>query len=153
MAGRKPKPTGLKVINGTFRSDRNSEAEPFPSGDLKDAPSHFAPEQVEIWDYAISNAPRGLLKCLDMSTLEVWVVACSIHRDAVKKVAKIGQVVKTPLGFPVVNPYLSNANKQAQIMLKAAAELGFTPSSRSRVSIADKDSKPKGFSRFVDPGL
>jgi hypothetical protein len=31
--------------------------------------------------------------------------------------------------------YLAVANKQAQIMTKAAVEMGFTPASRSRVSV------------------
>jgi phage terminase small subunit len=37
--------------------------------------------------------------------------------------------------MPVQSPYLSIINKQAQIMVKAAAEMGFTPSSRSRISV------------------
>ena len=37
------------------------------------------------------------------------------------------------------SPYLPIVNKQAQIMLKSAAELGFTPVSRSRVSVTDDD--------------
>jgi len=36
---------------------------------------------------------------------------------------------------PMQSPYLAIANKQAQIMTKAATEMGFTPASRSRVSL------------------
>ncbi len=32
------------------------------------------------------------------------------------------------------SPYLAIANKQAQIMTKAAVEMGFTPASRSRIT-------------------
>lgn len=38
-------------------------------------------------------------------------------------------------GVPMQSPYLAIANKQAQIMTKAAVEMGFTPASRSRISV------------------
>lgn len=69
--------------------------------------------------------------------MTVWVVAEDIHRQAVQAVVKFGLITKTPTkGDPMQNPYLPIVNKQAQIMLKAAAELGFTPSSRSRVEVS-----------------
>ena len=138
MAGRRPKPTHLKVVQGTMRKHRANEREPKPSGDLVDAPAHFSQAQREVWDYAIEHAPKGLLKRLDLSVLEVWVVACVFHREAAEKVAVTGQVIKTPNGYPVQNPYLANLNKQAQIMLKAATEMGFTPASRSRIVVAEE---------------
>lgn len=138
MAGRKPKPTQLKVVQGTFRKDRANAREPKPSGDLTSAPVHFSDTQRELWDYAIANAPKGLLKMLDLSVLEIWVTACVFHREAAQKVATTGQIIKSPSGYPVMNPYMANMNKQAQIMLKAAAEMGFTPASRSRIVVAEE---------------
>jgi len=38
-------------------------------------------------------------------------------------------------GVPMQSPYLAIANKQAQIMTKAATETGFTPESRSRITL------------------
>jgi P27 family predicted phage terminase small subunit len=138
MAGRKPKPTQLKVLQGAFRKDRGSQREPKPSGDLLIRLSISTMRNAKFWQYAIEHAPRGLLKKLDLSVLEVWVVACVFHRDAVKQVTENGQVVTSPSGYPIVNPYLSNANKQALIMLKAASEMGFTPASRSRIVVAEE---------------
>lgn len=138
MAGRKPKPTQLKVVQGTFRKDRANAREPKPSGDLTSAPAHFTDTQREVWDYAIANAPKGLLKMLDLSVLEIWVTACVFHREASQKVTSTGQIIKSPSGYPVMNPYMANMNKQAQIMLKAAAEMGFTPASRSRIVVAEE---------------
>jgi hypothetical protein len=63
-------------------------------------------------------------------------VAEDLHREAAEKVNQYGLLTKSPnAGLPLQSPYLPILNKQAQIMLKAAAELGFTPSSRSRVQI------------------
>jgi phage terminase small subunit len=40
-------------------------------------------------------------------------------------------------GLPIQSPYLPVVNKQAQIMLKAAELLGFSPASRSRVQFVE----------------
>ncbi|MFZ3226441.1 MAG: P27 family phage terminase small subunit [Xanthobacteraceae bacterium] len=43
-------------------------------------------------------------------------------------------IVKTQRGFPIQSPYVSIANRQAEIMMRIASEFGFTPASRSRIS-------------------
>ncbi len=50
--------------------------------------------------------------------------------------SRTGMLIKAPnTGVPIQSPYLAIVNKQAQIMMKAAAEMGFTPASRSRMSV------------------
>jgi hypothetical protein len=44
-------------------------------------------------------------------------------------------MVKSPSGFPMQSPYVAVANKQAELMIRIAAEFGFTPSSRSRIAV------------------
>jgi len=63
------------------------------------------------------------------------VVAEDLHRRASEQVEKFGILTKAPnTGLPIQSPYLPVLNKQAQIILKAAEQLGFTPASRIRVS-------------------
>lgn len=136
MRGAKPKPTHLKLIEGNPGKRRLNRNEPKPQGDLCDAPDWLTEEQKAGWSYAISNAPAGLMKRLDRAALTAFVVAEDMHRQASVAVGKFGLITKSPSkGEPMQNPYLPIINRQAQIMLKAAAELGFTPSSRSRVEI------------------
>ena len=40
--------------------------------------------------------------------------------------------------FPMQTPYVAVANKQVDIMVRIAAELGMTPSSRTRIRVGDK---------------
>ena len=47
---------------------------------------------------------------------------------------RFGAMVKSPTGFPIQSPYVSIANRQAELMMRIAAEFGFTPASRSRIS-------------------
>ncbi len=136
MRGAKPKPTHLKVIAGNPGKRPLNKREPKPVGDLTAAPEWMSEGQKQIWTRAIKSAPAGLLKELDESVLVAWVVAADLHREASQKVARFGMMTKTPkTSEPMQNPYLAVLNRQAQIMLKAAAEMGFTPSSRSRVSV------------------
>jgi hypothetical protein len=72
-----------------------------------------------------------------------------------EKIAQFGLLTKsTNAGLPLQSAYLAILNKQAQIMLKAAAELGFSPSSRSRVQVT-ADPKDGPFAalihRYDDP--
>jgi P27 family predicted phage terminase small subunit len=68
--------------------------------------------------------------------LVIWVVAEDLHREAAEKIAQYGLLTKSPnAGLPLQSPYLAILNKQAQIMLKAGAELGLSPSSRTRVQV------------------
>jgi phage terminase small subunit len=43
-------------------------------------------------------------------------------------------MVKSPSGYPMQSPYVSIANRQAEIMMRIASEFGFTPANRSRIS-------------------
>lgn len=116
-----------------------NKREPKPSGNLADAPDWFNDEQKATWAYAIASSPFGLLKRVDRSVLVVWTVAEVLHRQAAIRLTTAGMLVKTPNGMPVQSPLLSIVNKQAAIMMKAAAEMGFTPASRSRVEVDKPD--------------
>lgn len=134
MAGRKRKPTVLKLVQGTDRADRSNQREPKPTGDLKDPLEWLTQSQREGWEYAIQHSPKGLLKLLDRSALAVWVVAEDLHRQASERVAKHGMLTKAPItGMLIQSPFLPIVNKQAMIMLRAASELGFTPTARARI--------------------
>jgi P27 family predicted phage terminase small subunit len=126
----------LKLVAGNPGGRALNMSEPQPQGDLKEAPAWMSPSQREGWNFAIEHAPPGLLKQLDRSVLTAWVIAEDTHRQAAQRVAATGLLVKTPnTGEPIQSPYLAIQNKQALIMMKAAAEMGFTPSSRSQISV------------------
>jgi len=156
MRGRKPKPTHLRLIEGNPGKRRINKSEPKPSGRLLAAPPEFSATQRALWDYAIQHAPYGLLTMLDRDVLVVWCVACEMQRRAIAAQAKIDDagglplLTRTPEGHLVQSPYLPIINRQSAIMLKAAAELGFTPSSRSRIEIPvqdDDDSRAASYFR------
>jgi P27 family predicted phage terminase small subunit len=152
MVGRKRKPSQLKVLQGTFRKDRSNPNEPVIKKALVQAPEHFSSEQVQLWDQIIAEAPKGLLRTLDLGVLETYVVAYVLYREALKKMGASGQVIKTPNGYPQVSPYMANLNKQAVIMLRAAAEMGFTPASRSRVAVIEQNDDDNPWAELLAEG-
>lgn len=127
----------MRVLDGNAGKRPVNENEPVPEGKLEERPPPdvLSEAQKKVWRQAIKSAPPGMLRHLDESVLLVWVVACERHADASKKVSELGSLLKGKTGTPYQNPYLAIMNKQASILLKAAAELGFTPSSRSRVKV------------------
>ncbi len=58
-------------------------------------------------------------------------------------------MIKSPNGFPQQSPYVSVANRQAEIMMRIASEFGFTPVSRSRIA-APSPAEPTLFDRIEE---
>ena len=147
MKGRKPKPTSLKLISMSHNIRKDSCGEPRPEGELCAPPEDLSEKQKVLWQHAIEHAPRGLLRHLDAQMLAIWVIAADMHHEAMLQVQKYGMVVKSPTqGIPVQSPYLPIINRQAEIMLRAASELGFSPTSRSRITLTDAGKKENRFS-------
>lgn len=136
MRGRKPKPTALKLIAGNPGKRALNAHEPQPCADLAASPAWLTERQQATWREVVELSPPGLLKDVDASVFAVWVVAFDLYQEASEKLARTGMLIKAPnTGVPMQSPYLAIVNRQAQIMLKAAAEMGFTPASRSRVVV------------------
>ena len=136
MKGRKPKPTVLANLHGRTNHGRKKPVnEPIPVGNLDDPPEWLTEDQKAGWRYAMDHAPAGLLRHIDRGILVVWVVAEGYHREAVVRQQKLGLLVKTPNTQQAVqSPYLPIINRQGMMMMKAAAELGFSPAARPRIS-------------------
>src|SRR5262245_44666985 len=134
--GRKPKPTWLKLVAGKPGHHPLNLDEPIAEGDLKEPPAWLPAEQLPIWEAAIKAAPPGLLKELDRSVFTVWVTACWLHQVAINRIAKSGSVVRDPVtGRPMTSPYTKVAVDNSKIMIRAASEMGFSPTSRARVKV------------------
>jgi P27 family predicted phage terminase small subunit len=96
--------------------------------------------QQANWQYAIEHAPTQVLKMIDASMLTIWVLAEDRLRTASIALAKADSGSDNPLlvmgkdGQLVASPYIAIIARQSEIMIRAAAELGFTPSSRPRLA-------------------
>lgn len=130
MRGRKATPTALLKLHGSDQP-RNA-AEPIPSGNLADCPPHFDADQRAIWREAVAGAPPGLLRRIDASVVETWVIAVYLQRRALAELAE----QKDGLGGPAAKRLLTTLARAAQTVVRCASEMGFSPASRPRTAVA-----------------
>ena len=157
MRGRKPKPTKLKLITGNPGRRPLNENEARPTAGPTTAPGHLTAEaRVEWRRVAKTLHAIGILTMLDRAALAIycqaygrWVRAeQALEAMAVKEPATQALLLKTKSGNLIQNPLVGVANKAMEMMLKAAAEVGLTPSSRSRIAVGSDGPSPA--SEFFD---
>lgn len=137
MAGRRPKPTALRELEGNRGHRPLNRSEPKPSGVPK-CPPHLDKVAKQEWRRISSElVALGLLTSVDRAALAGYCAAWSRWVDADSNVQKFGAVIKSPKsGFPIANPYVGIANTASDTMRKFLVEFGMTPASRSRIQVA-----------------
>lgn len=126
-------PVALNRLHGNPSRRKIAADTPEGVGVLWAPPSYFNDDQRAQWHHAIEHAPIGLITETDRNCLVAWCVAAVIHQQAVVKVSELGLLVKTKDGNLIQNPYLPIINRQATLMLRAGAEMGFTPAARASI--------------------
>ena len=109
--------------------------EPKPDAEVPDCPPELGPVAQKEWQrLSIELNKLRILTQLDRAALAAYCGAYSLWAEATENIQKFGTMVKSPSGYPIQSPYVSIANRQAEIMLRIASEFGFTPASRSRIT-------------------
>ena len=135
MRGRRPKPTRLKVLTGNPGKRLLNADEPRPEPTIPECPAELGPVARKEWErLAAELASLNILTALDRAALAAYCNAYGLWAEAIEAIQKYGTMVKSPTGYPIQSPYVSIANRQAEIMMHIASEFGFTPASRSRIS-------------------
>jgi P27 family predicted phage terminase small subunit len=137
MRGRKPTPTSLKKLRGNPGKRSVNGHEPRPVVRAPPCPRELSPVAKKEWRrLARQLAVMKLVTELDRAILATYCQAYALWAEAVSALRKYGTMVKSPSGFPMQSPYVAVANKQAELMIRIAAEFGLTPSSRSRLAVS-----------------
>jgi len=154
MAGRPPKPTALKVIQGNAGKRAMNKQEPDPDY-LQDltAPGWLPEEAAQVWDEVAPHLSRAkLLTHVDVQALAMGCIALAQYRLAVARVGnepiKGKVLVDKESGEPVLdsndrpimagehlNPWAmvqSMTFKQAMAVLE---RFGMTPAARTRIAV------------------
>ena len=150
MRGRRPLPPRLKLIKGTLRDRIRSKADGLLSKPMP--PSFLSPEACEEWDRLCDQLYEGgIITSLDGFALAAYCQAYGRWRQAEKLLAEIsidnadeaskGLLTRAANGKLVPHPLTTVASRAMADTMRFAAELGLTPSSRSRV---DPEPPPRG---------
>jgi P27 family predicted phage terminase small subunit len=143
--GRKPKPTALKVLEGNPGKRPLNASEPVYDGALGDPPAHLTPDQCVIWRNVLREAAKGLLKTVDEAVVAQYCISYDILQKCNASMAAHGgpvvhsTVVRDGIELQEVSvaPEVQVIQKQHVVLVRAASEMGFTPSSRSRLHLED----------------
>jgi P27 family predicted phage terminase small subunit len=155
MRGRKPKPTGLKLIEGNPGKRPLNKNEPKPATEVPTCPAHLNPSAKAEWKrIARLLVALGIVSLLDRAALAAYCQAYGRWVEAERKLQETPLLIKLPSGYIQQSPWLAIANKQLELMYKYMAELGLSPASRSRVStLPAVRAKPWEFGKSKFAGL
>lgn len=149
MPGRRPKPTRLHRVQGTYNATdhgRDRALEARAEGSLT-TPSGLPPAQRSAWRYAVRHAPKGVLFAIDREVLRLWVEALDDKQQA--RVRRDG--AETAVEW---RAYQQLVARQTLILVRLAAELGFSPAARPRIHLdpapqTDDEANPWSALRLV----
>jgi len=147
--GRKPLPTEIKRFKGNPGKRPMENPLEIPDG-APDAPDHLDEVAQAEWDRLVSVlVPAGLVTIADRAAMAAYCVAYSRWVIAERNIKQYGLLGVTPNNMIVKSAWLTIADKAMDQMMKAAAEFGFTPSSRTRVRPINVGGK-SAIEKFLD---
>jgi P27 family predicted phage terminase small subunit len=155
MRGRKPKPTVQRELDGNpgKRPINDTEPAPPPVDESFDTPPAIVatrPDAAKEW----TRLAPMLRRCRQVSEADrAALIACCLewahYQTAIAH--RTPEIIKAPSGYAMPNPWISISNKALAALVKLWAELGLTPSSRSRVTTDGPGAGGDAFSEFDNP--
>jgi P27 family predicted phage terminase small subunit len=140
MAGRRPTPTAIKALNGNRGKRALNRNEPKFTG-TPDCPPHLNKVAKDEWErISVELSAAGVLTNVDRAALAAYCAAYSRWVEAEKAIKKDGAVTVSPKGYQMQSPWVGIANTSLAMMHKYLVEFGATPSSRSRIHVANDNS-------------
>ena len=140
------KPTALKVLEGTFRPDRN-RGEPHPDPGICTCPSWLSKEAKAEWRYIVPRLTKlGLLTYIDKAALVSYCTAYADIQQTERIIAKGGFTIECvkELKNGELSIYLQ---QRPEVAIRSAAratvkqflaEFGLSPASRAKLNVTPK---------------
>jgi phage terminase small subunit len=141
--GRKAQPTVLHKLRHSYRSDRHSGRDPVAPGELVAVPAYLSEAQQRRFGEVLRDAPRGVLRRIDQAVLASYIIAESRMAAINLALQQQEQLLDTSLHGQVMIAALHKFQLRAQTSLeRAAAQLGFSPTSRAGLKIVEERALP-----------
>ncbi len=141
-AGRKPKPTAVKILEGNPGKRKLNEHEPQPQRKAPPCPKWLEAEAKKEWRrLAKTLEAMGVLTDADMAAFAGYCQAYARWKEAEERITDRGLVIRTPSGYPQQVPYISIAQQYLKLMQQFAEQFGLTPAARSRIIAGNGEGK------------
>ena len=141
MAGRRAKPTTLRLIEGN--PGKRSMAKQLASEPIAEIGAAMPPglsiaARAQWKTIAQQLTDARILTRLDAMALAQYCELFARWRDAADKLAESGPLIETDLGGVKTSPYWSVFIQSSGEMRRMLIEFGMTPSARARVAAIGK---------------
>lgn len=149
MAGRRPKPTKLKIIQGNPGKRPLNPREPAPATDIPTRPGWLLPEAKREWSRIVPELHRlGLLTKVDRAALASYCQCWARLVEAQAVLDREGLTFETSTGYIQQRPEVAMTHKLMALLKSFLIEFGLTPASRSRLRVeSEKEADP--FAEFL----
>lgn len=137
MRGRKPKPSVLRILQGNPGHRPVNTSEPEPASLEATCPDELTSDPVAAQEWMRGIVPAieiGQITSADRVLAIAHCTLWSTWRSQLDAAAAAPHIVASgPNGYAAPNPARGMANKTLIMLAKIDSELGFSPTSRTRV--------------------
>ncbi|MBH8558984.1 phage terminase small subunit P27 family [Hymenobacter negativus] len=148
--GRTPKPTAQKKLEGTHRPDREAaNALAFdPARDALDPPVDLKPEAArQCWRVVAKELhQKSMLATVDLALLRAYCYQVALMMEAETELETSGKTItitnKGGGSYAVKSPWVAILSDATEKVSKIGQQFGFSPSSRTRISVSKSEKKP-----------
>ena len=144
--GRKPKPTKLKILDGSAAKNPNrvNQFEPEPAEGSPRMPTGFDDHAKRAWkELTTQLSQMRVLTHADKSILELYAATYSRYRECLKHVEENGSGLTDIDEYGNVkvvrNPFSTELHKHRDALIKILSEVGMTPTARTKLQVAPKE--------------
>ena len=149
MAGRRPKPTALKKLEGNPGKRPLNDDPKLPTLNAMSCPRHLSDVARKEWHRVVKElGAAGLLTVVDRTALAAYCQSFANWVEAEQELQENGRVMKFDSGYQQVSPWVTIAKQSLAEMRAFMTEFGMTPSSRSRIHV-EKPEVEDPFDAFV----
>lgn len=148
--GRKPTPSKIKKLRGNpDHRPRNMDEPEFETA-IPEPPAHLSAAALVEWNRITHElAAKNVITIVDQAIIALYCQAYAqwaYHSDQLEQEEHF---LTTPKGYRYMNPQIGLINTLGEKLAKYAAELGITPSSRSRIKVTATPPAPRDKQRSL----
>lgn len=144
MAGRKPKPTAVKKLEGNPGHRALPSNEPRYDAASDRAPTGMSEDARKLWHQIAHDViGAGVLRSVDVPAFTLMAEHYALAMEAFREIADAQSLTVTDSnGLERKSPLLQVARDNAAAYRAFAAEFGLTPSSRARIHVQGDADQP-----------
>lgn len=152
MAGRPPKPTNLKVLEGNRGRRSLSQSEPQPRPVLPDPPPYLSEVALQRWHELLPELDyTGVLTRVDGDVLACYCMAYGEIVELAADVARNGRTYEVGTnGAQSTRPEVTQLQKARDDLRRFGAELGIGAASRTKIEVKKPDDGKSTITKIME---